>query len=128
MTRKEEIKQAAKANASQMCNLCLDKYCMEMGLTCPNLQESTITFINGAEWADEHPNLERLWHDASEEPLLEEKEIIFLNKQDIIYISEKLDGIFLYMFEKVSWEKYVDLLEISKWAYISDLLPKKDKK
>ena len=82
--------------------------------------------IDGLKAADAEPNLESLWHNASEEPLLEEKEIIFLNKQDIIYISEKLDGIFLYMFEKFSWEKYVDLLEISKWAYIDDLLPKKE--
>ena len=81
--------------------------------------------IDGLKAADAEPNFEKLWHDISEEPLLEEKEIIFLNKQDIIYISEKLDGIFLYMFEKFSWEKYVDLLEISKWAYIDDLLPKR---
>ena len=46
----------------QMCNLCLDKYCMEMELTCPNLHESVITFTDGVEWADQHPNLEKLWH------------------------------------------------------------------
>lgn len=80
--------------------------------------------INGLKAADAEPNLESLWHNASEEPLLEEKEIIFLDKQDVIFISERFGGIFLYMFEEVSWEKYVDLLEISKWAYISDLLPK----
>lgn len=81
--------------------------------------------IDGLNAADAEPNLEKLWHDASEEPLLEEKEIIFLDKQDIIFIPERFDNIFLYMFEKVSWEKYVDLLEINKWAYISDLLPKR---
>lgn len=27
-----------------------------------------IAFLDGVKWADEHPNLESLWHDASEEP------------------------------------------------------------
>ena len=112
MTRKEEICDVTKEQFTYVKD--------------ENLKSALrFAFIDGAKWADEHPNLESLWHDASEEPLLEEKEIIFLNKQDIIYISEKLDGIFLYMFEKFSWEKYVDLLEISKWAYIDDLLPKR---
>lgn len=124
MIREEEIRQAAKANASQMCNLCLDKYCMKMGLTCPNLHESVITFTDGVEWADKHPNLEKLWHDVSEEPLLEDKEIIFLNEQDIAYISERFGGTFTYMLEELSWERFVELLRISKWAYVADILPK----
>ena len=45
--------------------------------------------IDGLKAADAEPNFEKLWHDISEEPQIEEKEIIFLNKQDIIYISEK---------------------------------------
>ena len=128
MTREEEIKQAAKANASQMCNLCLDKYCLEMCLTCPNFHESVTAFTYGAKWADEHINLERLWHDASEEPLLEGKEIIFLNEQDIAYISEKFCGTFSYMLEDFYWEEYVNLLKIIKWVYVRDLLPKGVKK
>ena len=91
MTRKEEICDVTKEQFTYVKD--------------ENLKSALrFAFIDGAKWADEHPNLESLWHDASEEPLLEEKEIIFLNKQDIIYISEKLDGIFLYMFEKFSWE------------------------
>ena len=85
-------------------------------------------FENGAKWADEHPNLESLWHDASEEPLLEDKEIIFLNEQDNAYISESFGGTFSYMLEDSCWERYVNLLKISRWAYITDLLPKGGKK
>ena len=70
MTREEEIKQAAEAYASQTCNLCLDEYCLKMGLTCPNIHESVIAFTDGSEWADEHPNLESLWHNISKEPRL----------------------------------------------------------
>ena len=79
-------------------------------------------FRDGAVWSDKNPV--NVWHDASEEPLLEDKEIIFLNEQDIAYISVRFGGTFTYMLEELSWERFVELLRISKWAYISDLLPK----
>ena len=107
MTRKEEILKAART------------YVDGIIFSSPS---DVIHFENGVEWADEHPNLERLWHDASEEPILENKEIIFLNEQDNAYISESFGGTDSY------WERYVNLLKISKWAYISDLLPKGGKK
>ena len=109
MTRAEEILKAARA------------YVSSETLSSPS---DVIHFENGAKWADEHPNLESLWHDANEEPLLEDKEIIFLNEQDNAYISESFGGTFSYMLEDSCWERYVNLLKISKWAYISDLLPK----
>lgn len=87
-------------------------------------EDMKCAFKNGAKWADEHPNLESIWHDASEEPLLEDKEIIFLNEQDIAYISERFGGTFSFMLEDFNWERFVNLLKISRWAYISDLLPK----
>ena len=119
MARKEEIKQAAKVNASQMCNLCLDKYCQEMGLTCPNFNESVIAFTNGAEWADEHINLKRLWHNASEVP---QGPYIVLcdgldNRQ---WVVEWLHIDMSY----ANWQDYVESIGVSRWAYISDLLPK----
>ena len=79
-------------------------------------------FLHGVEWADEHPV--DVWHDVSEEPLLEKKEIIFLNEQDIAYVTERFGGTFSFMLEDFNWERFVNLLKISKWAYISDLLPK----
>ena len=87
-------------------------------------EDMKCAFKKGAKWADEHPNLESLWHDASEEPLLEDKEIIFLTEQGAPYISESFGSTFSYMLEDSYWERYVNLLKISKWAYISDLLPK----
>ena len=72
----------------------------------------------------EYTDLSQVWHDASEEPLLEEKEIIFLNEQGVAYISERFGGTFSYMLEESSWERYINLLRIDKWTYISDLLPK----
>ena len=74
--------------------------------------------------ADVEPNIESLWHDANDEPLLEGKEIIFLNNYDLAYITERFGGTFSDMLEDYSWEKYVNLCKITKWAYVSDLLPK----
>ena len=72
----------------------------------------------------EYVNLYRIWHDASEEPLLEEKEIIFLNEQDEPFISGKFGGTFSFLLEDFYWENFVKLVQISKWAYVSDLSPK----
>ena len=113
MTRKEQILQAARNYVS--------------GVTLSSLSD-VIHFENGAKWADEHPNLESLWHNASEEPLLEETEIIFLNEQGFAYISERFGATFSYNLEDYSWQSYVNLLNIRKWAYISDLSPKGFKK
>ena len=52
MTREEEIKKAARAYISG--DTLSIQYLMH--------------FENGAGWADEHPNLASLWHDAVEEP------------------------------------------------------------
>ena len=109
MTRAEEILKAARTYVDGVIS---------------SSPSDVIHFENGAKWADEHPNLESIWHDANEEPLLEDKEIIFLNEQDVAYISVRFGGTFTYMLEEMSWEKFVELLRISKWAYISDLLPK----
>ena len=109
MTREEEILKAARNYVS--------------GVTLSSLSD-VIHFENGAKWADEHPNLESLWHNASEEPLLEETEIIFINERDFAHISKRKDGRFSYSFVYYSWDEYVNSLKIKKWAYVKDLLPK----
>ena len=76
------------------------------------------------ESTDAELNLKSLWHDVCEEPLLEETEIIFLNEQGFAYISERFGATFSYNLEDYSWQSYVNLLNIRKWAYISDLSPK----
>ena len=88
-------------------------------------EDLTKAFRDGAEWADMHPV--NVWHDATEEPLLEDKKIILLNEQNIAYISVRFSGTFSYMFEDFYWGRYVDLLKINKWAYIDDLLPKQSR-
>ena len=80
--------------------------------------------IDGLKAADAEPNLESLWHDPSEEPLLEEVEIILINEQGFAYISERFGSTFSYDIEDYSWQSYINLLKIKKWAYVKDLLPK----
>ena len=107
MTRKEQILQAAR------------DYVGSVTFSSPS---DVIHFENGAKWADEHPV--NMWHDMSEEPLLEETEIIFINERDFAHISKRKGGHFSYAYVYYSWEEYVNSLKIKKWAYISDLLPK----
>lgn len=123
MTREEEIKNAAADYASQICDSCLE-YCLDVRETCPNIYESTITFIDGAEWADEHPNLERLWYDASEEPQ-DVHEIIYQDEFNHVWLSIYRKDIKPF---KNWWEECVASNYIVRWAYIIDLLPKGGKK
>ena len=109
MTRKEEILQAAR------------DYVGSVTFSSPS---DVIHFENGAKWADEHPNLESLWHDPGEEPLLEETEIIFINERDFAHISKRKGGHFSYAYVYYSWEDYVNSLKIKKWAYVKDLFLK----
>lgn len=125
MNREEQIKQANIEYTLKNRPMCV---CGDSFAEMADELNRNAAFEEGAKWADEHPNLEKLWHDASEEPLLEDKEIIFLNEQDIAYISERFGGTFTYMLEELSWERFVELLRISKWAYIDDLLPKESVK
>ena len=103
----------------------VEPYCLE---TDEEERWYKIGCIDGLNAADTEPNLESLWRDASEEPLLEETEIIFLNEQGFAYISERFGATFSYNLEDYSWQSYVNLLNIRKWAYISDLSPKGFKK
>lgn len=100
MTREEEIKKAARA------------YISGDILSSPSI---LIHFANGAGWSDLHPNLERLWHDAVEEPMYNE-----------LMLGMDSDGVSLYKWcgQGDSWNAFCGINGLVKWAYISDLLPK----
>ena len=106
MTREEEIKNAKKTFYERI----YEEGCYYDPKDC---------FEEGAEWADEHPNLESLWHDASEEPQ-ESMNILCLSKKGSINLVSNLNE-WLY-----NWLKNESNLD--KWAYVSDLLPKGGKK
>lgn len=102
MIRKEQILQAAR------------DYVSRVTFSSPS---DVIHFENGAKWADEHPNLESLWHDASEMPKDGEWILIQIDDDayDALVLCDLNVDIYLY------WcKKYGDI----RWAYVSDLLPK----
>ena len=130
MNREEQIRQASIEYTLKNRPMCV---CGDSFAEMADELNRNHAFEEGVKWADNNPlqdivNLNDVWHDASEEQLLEDKEIIFLNEQDNAYISESFGGTFSYMLEDSCWERYVNLLKISKWAYITDLLPKGGKK
>ena len=76
-------------------------------------------FNDGIKAADTEPNLERLWHDASEVP-----------QGPYIVLCDGLDNRqwvvewFYIDMSYANWQDYVERISVSRWAYISDLLPK----
>ena len=74
-------------------------------------------FEKGAEWADEHPK--NVWHDAGEEP-----------RRNELLLGEDTDGFSIYRWcgQEDNWEAFVNETRLSRFAYISDLLPKGGKK
>ena len=108
MTREEEIKKAAQA------------YISGDILSSPSI---LIHFENGAGWADEHPNLEILWHDPSEEP--QDNYIVLCDGLDNLQWVENCQHIDMYY---ANWQNYVEAFKVNRWAYISDLLPKGGKR
>lgn len=75
--------------------------------------------IEGLSAADEEPNLERLWHDAGEEPRCYE-----------LLLGEDNDGFSIYRWcgQEDNWEAFVNETGLNRWANIKDLLPKGGKK
>lgn len=122
MTREEEANKASKSYASQLCVFCLDEYCKEEGLTCPQFRESLVVFSEGIKWADEHPKSigqpKNIWHHASEEPQGTDWRIICQDEEGKFWIKDWADVILLYN----TWNTYVTIEKLIKWAYIDELI------
>lgn len=107
MTREEEILKAAR------------NYVSGITLSSPS---NVIHFENGAKWADKHPNIKSLWHDASEEP---QSGIEMLIEYENQWDTFKYHGTFyLHKDSGVRWKELCEGQKIIRWAYIKDLLPK----
>lgn len=77
-------------------------------------------FEMGTHWADEHPNLESLWHDVTEEPHDGSHILMQYNYEG----DKELKSFHIKYDEYINWQKLIKICGISQWAYISDLLPK----
>ena len=81
--------------------------------------------IDGLKAADAEPNLERLWHDANEEPQYKNKRILGHSEYfDYFFVDLPSYLMILYGGQTNDWETVVLRKKISKWAYVKDLLPK----
>lgn len=77
-----------------------------------NIQEA---FEEGAKWADEHPI--NMWHDTNEEPRL--------NQWFLAQIGDNaFDTFVMEMDKNEDWKEWSNGINIKRWAYIRDLLPK----
>lgn len=120
MTR-EEIKQVAENYASQMCNDCSSMlYCEDKNKKCIERREREKIFTDGVKWAEECLNLSLLWHPADEQPVGRDWKILIEDKSGCYWVEGKCS---VYSFYD-SWQNYVENFELTRWAYISNLLPK----
>ena len=104
MTRKEQILQVAR------------NYVSHVTLSSPS---DVIHFENGAKWADEHPNLESLWHNPSEEPKIDEVVVLYDSYWN--FVTVLYNGY-------LTWNNIVLSHKATMWAYKDELLPKGGKK
>ena len=73
--------------------------------------------MEGTAWAEKHPDFERLWHNVSEEPRL--------NQWFIAQIGDgAFDTFVMDMDRNQDWRNWSKGLNIKRWTYIDDLLPK----
>ena len=73
--------------------------------------------VDGIRAVDAEPNLESIWHDASEKPHAKEWLLIQFGEDD--YDALSLDDLYIDM-----WCTWCKTYNVIRWAYISDLLPK----
>ena len=102
MTREEQIIAEAK------------KYYND-SINCHN------AFLHGVEWADEHPV--NVWHDASEEPQGYNRPFLCQDTGGGFWV----ENMFVVLRTYNTWNEYVKIEMVDKWAYIEDLSPKGDK-
>ena len=78
-------------------------------------------FRKGAKWAI-NEFLKSLWHPNTEEPDKSESDIITLGFGDDAYLHFKES----VLWNKESWRHSISRCQITKWAYLSNILPKEE--
>ena len=73
-------------------------------------------FLHGVEWVEEQ--IANVWHDANEKPKL-------LDQWFLAQIGDNAFDTFIMAMDKnKDWREWSKGINIKRWAYISDLLPK----
>ena len=117
MTREEQIKKQADIYTDDASNY--TEWSDDGGWSDTNdIDLVEKAFIEGAKWADSHPS--NVWHDASEEPKDYFKQIIYQDKTGTCRFTIMHDIVVLL---QLKWDDFA-AAKITRWAYVSDLLPK----
>ena len=111
----KKIEEAAKNYAEE--NSMSIEY--QMGDMYDGIEELSDAYKSGANWAI-NEFLKYLWHSIEEEPDKRKSDIITIGSYN--YISIHLKESFIWKEE--SWRYSISRCQITKWAYLSDILPK----
>jgi hypothetical protein len=76
-------------------------------------------FKDGAKWAI-NEFLNDLWHPNTEEPDKRKSDIITIGSYNYISLHFKES----FIWKEESWRHSISRCQITKWAYLSDILPK----
>ena len=76
-------------------------------------------FREGAKWAI-NEFIKYLWHSIDEEPDKRKSDIITIGSYNYISLHFKES----FIWKEESWRHSISRLQITKWAYLSDILPK----
>lgn len=77
-------------------------------------------FRRGVEWADEHPNINSLWHTPDDPPEPKKRLIIHCDEEKE---WNPIDQLVYCVNSKYSWDETVKIYNILHWAYATDLVP-----
>ena len=75
-------------------------------------------FIAGGDWADKHPK--NVWHSAGEEPAGRDWRILCEDESGNCWVASRHCVFPIYF----NWEEYALDKALTRWAYVSELLPK----
>ena len=79
-----------------------------------------VAYKEGAAWADKHPDISALWHPASEEPIVNSTQIVYQDKSGLCWFASNQER-YAYDWD---WARMAAAFQMTRWAYITDLLPK----
>ena len=112
MTREEQIRQASIEYTMGNAPKCIGGDAFSEIMDGINRNHA---FEEGAKWADEHHI--NMWHDVNEQPRL--------NQWVLAQIGDNaFDTFVMSMYKNEDWKELSNGVNIKRWAYIDDLLPK----
>lgn len=112
MTREEQIRQASIEYTMGNAPKCIGGDAFSEVMNGMNRNHA---FEEGIKWADEYPI--NMWHDTNEPPRL--------NQWFLAQIGDNaFDTFVMSMSKNEDWKEWSNGVNIKRWAYIRDLLPK----